>query len=232
MERFKNTGSIFGNAQRTSFEYMKMLKNQYSKNCKVLVVDDVDGLHSIGFARKGNLVSYYESKKIYFNGGKIDDFNIIGIKKRLEYEKSFLDIKLNNCNFYEQRITEKYDFVYCFRSLQRESNKHISMKQKIKKLQSSVKKGGYLYIFYHLAKKETDYSNYYKNQYLRTGEMKEYFNKYDWEIISLIEHNKHTSHKKHPNHNRDHFHRVGHIFLKKKKVKTKNSFNYEIVTLF
>ena len=46
MNRTKEVRSVFGNAQRTSYEYIKFLKEKYNTNFRILVVDDKDGLHS------------------------------------------------------------------------------------------------------------------------------------------------------------------------------------------
>ena len=48
----------------------------------------------------------------------------------------------------------------------------------MRKLLSSVKENGLIYIFYHLAENEHDYINYPKEQYFRRLEMREYFD--DW----------------------------------------------------
>lgn len=43
--------SVFGIAQRTSYEYMKLLNEKTNGNFKILVVDDKDGIHSLPFAK-------------------------------------------------------------------------------------------------------------------------------------------------------------------------------------
>lgn len=125
---------------------------------------------------------------------------------------------IRNNNFYKTRIEERYEFVYCYRSLHEKHNKEIPMNRKIRKILSSVKEGGYVYIFCHMAKNEKDISNFSKNQYLRSGEMKTYFNKKNWEIITLIENNRLTRHNGHPGHKNNHEHKVGHVFARKKKL--------------
>lgn len=42
--------SVFGNVQRTSYEYMNLLSKTKKDNFKTLVIDDKDGLHFIPFA--------------------------------------------------------------------------------------------------------------------------------------------------------------------------------------
>lgn len=70
MIRKIDVGSVFGNAQRTSYEYMKLLNEKHNGNFKTLVIDDKDGLHSLPFANHdyngttGQDVFYKLQKKI------------------------------------------------------------------------------------------------------------------------------------------------------------------------
>lgn len=87
------------------------------------------------------------------------------------------------------------------------------MDRKIRKLLASVKENGYIYILYHLPDKDWDYSNFGKEQYLRTGQLPPYL--YDFEIISFKERPNKIIHKAHPYNNQDHKHRVGYICARK-----------------
>ena len=232
MLRKIDVGSVFGNAQRTSYEYMKLLSKTKEGNFKTLVIDDKDGLHSIPFANYGSKVVMYEPNEIYINGGVIDNYNILPITYRKNYDKVKDKIDIKNKNFYETNIDEKFDFVYCYRSLHEKHNKKIPMKTKIRKLLSSVKDDGYIYIFYHMAKNENDISNFSKNQYLRSGEMINYFNPDVWDVISIIEEKSSTIHNGHPFHPKTHEHRVGHIFAKKKNTRLSHVYTYEITGLY
>lgn len=231
MIRKIDVASVFGNAQRTSYEYMKLLNEKYNNNFKTLVVDDKDGLHSIPFANHGSKVVMYEPNDVYINGGIIDDINITPITNRKYFKENKSKIEIRNENFYEAKVEDKYEFVYCYRSLHEKHNKKIPMKRKIRKLLSSVKDGGYIYIFYHIAKNEKDISNFPRNQYLRNGEMKTYFNPKLWDVISLIEDITPTNHKGHPNHKKDHTHIVGHVFARKKNNRLVHKSYYEIIGL-
>ncbi len=142
MYKNTNVGSAFGNAQRTSYEYMNLLSKTKKDNFKTLVIDDKDGLHSIPFANHGSKVVMYEPNEIYINGGVIDNYNILPITYRKNYDKVKDKIEIKNKNFYETNIDEKFDFVYCYRSLHEKHNKTIPMKTKIRKLLSSVKDDG------------------------------------------------------------------------------------------
>lgn len=152
--------SVFGMAQRTSYEYMKFLNEKCNGNFRTLVVDDKDGLHSIPFANHGSKVVMYEPNEVYINGGLVDDINISPITNRKYFEVNKNKIEIRNKNFYECRVEDRYEFVYCFRTLHENHNKKITMKRKMRKLLSSVKEGGYIYILYHMAKNENDISNY------------------------------------------------------------------------
>ena len=231
MKRKIDVGSVFGNAQRTSYEYMKLLNKECNGNYRTLVIDDKDGLHSLPFANHGANVVMYEPNSIYIDGGKIDDFNITPITNRKYYKENKNKIEIKQQNFYESKIDDKYDLVYCYRSLHENHNKKIPMQRKMRKLLSSVKDNGYIYIFYHMAKNEKDISNFSRNQYFRKGEMATYFDPKVWDIITIIENEHYTLHNGHPKHKKNHEHKVGHIFAKKKNTRIVHKYNYEIVIL-
>ena len=86
MIRKIEVGSVFGIAQRTSYEYMKLLNKNFNEGFKTLVVDDKDGLHSLPFANHGSKVVMYEPNKVYIDGGVIDDINITPITNRKYYK--------------------------------------------------------------------------------------------------------------------------------------------------
>lgn len=102
------------------------------------------------------------------------------------------------------------------------------MSRKVRKLLSAVKVNGYIYIFYHLAIDEDNYEKYSKEQYLRSGEMKKYFDIDNWEIITIIERENDMIHRPHPNNNEIHFHRVGYVFARKKNNRLKYRLNFKI----
>ena len=88
MIRKVDVRSVFGTAQRTSYEYMKLLNEKTNGNFKTLVVDDKDGLHSLPFANHGSKVVMYEPNEVYINGGIIDDINITPINNRKYYKEN------------------------------------------------------------------------------------------------------------------------------------------------
>ena len=129
MKRKIDVGSVFGNAQRTSYEYMKLLNKEYNGEFKVLVVDDKDGLHSIPFANHGANVVMYEPNEVYIKGGVIADDIISPIINRKYYKEYKNNIEIRNKNFYEERVEDKYNFVYCYRSLNEKDISNFSVNQ-------------------------------------------------------------------------------------------------------
>ena len=228
MKRSIDVKSVYGQLQRTGYEYIKILSKEFENNYNVLVIDDKDGLCSIPFALKGAKVTLYEPDERFIYGGIVNEFIVQPIYKRKNFNKVCQNIEIVIKNFYEERIEKKYEFVYCYRSIHQNHNKHISMKRKIQKILSSVKEGGYVYILYYLVTEENNMNNFCKNQYLRNGEMINYFDKKHWKIISNIEDNRLTQHNPHPGHNMSHYHRVGRIFAKKKKLRVKYKYKYNI----
>lgn len=89
MIRKIDVGSVFGTAQRTSYEYMKLLKEKHK-----------DGLQSLPFAHHESKVVMYESNKIYINGGIIDNEIITPISNRKYYKENLDKIEIRNKNFY------------------------------------------------------------------------------------------------------------------------------------
>ena len=83
-----------------------------------------------------------------------------------------------------------------------------------------------------MAKNENDTSNFSRNQYLRSGEIINYFNPDVWFVISVIEEKSNTIHNGHPFHFKTHEHRVGHIFVKKKNTRLSHVYIYEITGLY
>ena len=131
MIRKVDVGSVFGTAQRTSYEYMKLLNEKTNGNFRTLVVDDKDGLHSIPFATHGSKVVMYEPNEVYINGGVIDDIAITPITNRKYFKENESKIEIRNTNFYESKVEDKYDFVYCYRSLHENHNKKIQINHKV-----------------------------------------------------------------------------------------------------
>ena len=81
----------------------------------------------------------YEQQEEFINGGIIDDFNIVGLKEKLKYFHYDDKVNLFERNFFEQKVEKEYDFLFCYKSLHLNCNKHIPKERKMKKLLSSVK---------------------------------------------------------------------------------------------
>ena len=149
MNRVKDVGSVYGEPQRMSLEHIKRLNKKFNYDYNVLVVDDKDGLHSISFANHGvKSVTMYEPNKNYIYGGEVGGYKITPITNRKNFKKNADRITIVNKCFYTERVEKQYDFVFCYRSLHETCNKKVPMYRKIRKLLSSVKPNGYIYIFY------------------------------------------------------------------------------------
>lgn len=224
----KGYGSAFGAPQRTCYCYIKYLNEYYKRKFNVLVIDALDGIHVLPFARKNNLVDCYETNKTLLYGGVLDGFNIIGLKEKMNIFKLNNLIKIYEENFYEKKCDKKYDFVYVYRSLHLNRNKNIINERKIRKILSSVKENGYVYILYHLADNEKDYINFPKNQYFRKGEIARLFDE-RWDIIDNHERKDKTIHNRHPFNCTEHKHKVGYIFARKKSNRVKYKYHYNFI---
>lgn len=228
----KGYKSVFGESPKTSYIYADIVREKLKRKYDVLVVDCLDGYCLMPFARKRLNVDGYESEKVFLYGGKKNNIDIMGLKNRIDndsYKKEY-SIKYYNTNYYLDNSKKKYDFVYVYKSLHRNSNEDISMLDKVNRLLDSVSDGGFIYIFYHLAIDEKDYVKYPKNQYLRSFEMTRYFNKADFTILNCHEREKLKLHKAHIGNEKDHEHRIGYIFAQKQLhgVNKNYKFHYKI----
>jgi hypothetical protein len=191
----KGQKSIFGEVPKIVYNYADIVKKGLKRKYDVLLIDCVDGLCLMPFVRQNLKVYGYEVNQTYLYGG-ILNFNmgkekeeIIGLKNRLANEKISDNVSYYNKNYYLEKLEYAYDFVFVYKSLHRNHNKDILMKEKINKILTSVANNGYVFIYYYLAVNESDYNKYPANQYLRAYEMTKYFNN-EWKIINCNEYNK------------------------------------------
>ena len=105
-------------------------------------------------------------------------------------------------------------FTSC--SLHYTANKDFTLKEKTKKLQSIVKKDGYLYIDYMMAIDEIDLNKYPSEKFYRKNEILGYFDN-SFEIISFKENHNPTFEGAHVDCAEDHFHRFGYILARRVK---------------
>lgn len=193
------TASLFGNMP---YIYQKKVNKWSSKKInektKFLIVDDKDGQLGMCPLRKNIPIVVYEPNKVFLDGGKTEvplnvpnteEFifvkrNILGFKDRITTEMLYAKSVLMNKNYYNFDDEEKYDYVAACHSVDRDSNKDLTMEYKINKLKHNVKDGGYLYLEYYVALKEDDFELYPANQYLRNNEILNYFDFNEWTIIT------------------------------------------------
>lgn len=150
LERTYKAGSIYGNPNQQVYDYIDFLKKKINNKANVLIVDANDGKNAIPFIKNDFNVVCYENDEILLNGGMYENKKTQGLKKRIADCSSENNVIVKELNFYEVKEIKKYDFVYADSSLNLPKNSEIPMKRKVRKLMSSVKEGGYLYIYYDL----------------------------------------------------------------------------------
>ena len=127
--------------QQYTKHIIKYVDNHFNndKNIKILIPNALDGLHILRTARRGFKLGCYERQDELINGGIIDNFNTIGLKEKLNYFNYNDKVNLYEKNFFEQKVEKECDFLFCYKSLHLNCNKHIPKERKMKKLLSSVK---------------------------------------------------------------------------------------------
>lgn len=221
----KGNKSIYSDTPKTLLTYEEKLRNEFNGSFCVLIPNCMDGYSVLPLLRRNHYVDAYEINEILINGGNYDNFYTRGLLNKVNEENLQDKFCLFQKNFYENKIVKQYNFVYSYRSLHLKENSNIEMHRKIRKLQSSVKDGGFIYIFYYIADNEEDYESYPANSYLRTYEMKKFFDKNNWEIIYSVE-NHTRQHGPHINNPNLHYHKTGTIFAKKKNFRRKLKYKY------
>lgn len=215
LNRTYKKGSIFGDPDQQVYDYINFFKTRYNTILDCLVVDANDGKNVFPFARNNFNVTCYEDNEILLNGGIFNHTYAIGLNKRI-VDSKLNNITVKNLNYYEVKEIKKYDFVYVSLSLNLEKNKHISIKDKVRKLKSSVKVDGYLYIYYELIIDNKEKSN----SYLKFNEMRTYFDLEDWQLLYICERQKKLSNINTITN--------GYIFARKKNNRKKYKYNFEI----
>ena len=138
----KGYSSCFGeDYQQYTKHIIKYVDNHFNndKNIKILIPNALDGLHILRTARRDFKFDCYETQDEFINGGIIDNFNTIGLKEKLNYFNYNDKVNLYGKNFFEQKVEKECDFLFCYKSLHLNCNKHIPKERKMKKLLSSVK---------------------------------------------------------------------------------------------
>ncbi len=100
----KNYGSSFGEPyQEFSKFILKYIENYYKERPTILIPNALDGLHVLTSVRKGFTVECYETVQEYINGGTIGNFNITGLKNKLNYFNMNDKVILHEKNFFETK---------------------------------------------------------------------------------------------------------------------------------
>lgn len=192
------TTSLFGNIPYIFQK--KVMKWEYRKNqkdTKFLIIDDKDGLLGLCALRKNIPVVIYEPNKIFVDGGKHQvpinipntenyifiNRTIYGFKDRVSNELLECKYKVITKSYYDVIDRNKYDYVTACRSLHLDTNDMYTIEQKINKIKSNVKDGGYIYLEYYIANTD-DEEKYHSNKYLKYDEILKYFPDREWEILT------------------------------------------------
>lgn len=214
-----NSASIFGKSAKVTYS----LAQELTPSSSILIPDAYDGWQVFPFlSNTTHHVTAYEPNIKYINGQIATEQrkkHCKGLKTRINDRHLSSRITYHCSNYYEQETTSTYDFVFVYKSLHRNLNNNICMKQKIKKLQSSVNDKGSLYIYYHLAIDENDTMNYPENQYLKINEMMSYFDSNEWDFIYYKERIKPRKDGPHYKNKKVHYHKIGYIYVKRKTQK-------------
>ena len=218
------TKSVYGEANQQVYDYIEFLDSTFKRNCNVLVVDAKDGQNVVPFAKKGFNVVCYETDKKMLNGGIINNQLVQGLNKRVNDYSLNNQVIIKDNNFYENKEIKKFDFVYVEDSLNLSKYKNITLKKKVRRLMSTVKEGGYLYIYYDMAVIEEDYITYSPNLYFRTNEIQSYFDLEDWKIVYTCERLSENKNYNHYNQER----RVGYLLAMKVRNRRKYKYHYSV----
>lgn len=124
--------------QQYTKHIIKYVDNHFN-NDKNINTKCFNGLHILHTARRGFKLGCYETQDELINGGIIDNFNTIGLKEKLNYFNYNDKVNLYEKNFFKQKVEKECDFLFCYKSLHLNCNKHIPKERKMKKLLSSVK---------------------------------------------------------------------------------------------
>lgn len=135
----KGYSSCFDEDYQQYTKHIIKYVNNHFNNDKNINTKCFNGLHILHTARRGFKLGCYETQDELINGGIIDNFNTIGLKEKLNYFNYNDKVNLYEKNFFEQKVEKECDFLFCYKSLHLNCNKHIPKERKMKKLLSSVK---------------------------------------------------------------------------------------------
>lgn len=234
------TKSIWGKPPGRLYKLISLSEKKFKNGFNACVVGCSDGKFLLPFARKGHNVTGYDLDDVALKGGE-KDFPVVpryikykysehfeskiyplerrpvlGVIERLKKEKLSESAKIIRADYYKSNFSKKFDVVVTSCSLHYSINKSISLEKKIKKLMQIVDIGGLLYIEYMMAIQDNDYELYDRNKFLRSKEIKNYFND-AWKILHIKEYQKPSFEGAHVDCVVDHFHRFGYVLAERKK---------------
>lgn len=208
---FTKSLSVFGEPKISTIKQLQKFI-ELDKNSKILIPNCQDGIYVLPFAKISNNIVCYEENEILLNGGIIDDFYSLGLTNRLKGANLRKNVKIKKCNYYDVNNSNKYDLVVAIRTLQLKENDKYNIDEKINKLMSNVREGGYLYLVYYIDE-DIEVSH---NQIIRYNQIKKNIDLDKWNILYYRDNfQRYTTHCSHPYNKGVHQHKVGFMLLKK-----------------
>ena len=217
----KRIASIFGEPNKIAY----ILAKNLNKNSSILIPDGYDGLNALPFLANGHTVTIYEPDTLFIEGEEpLTPTSIYGLNRRIEAYGYKRKMKCINQNYYTSKAYKKYDHVFVYKSLHRDCNNSISIKDKILKLLKAVNDTGSIYIYYHLPNDENINSNCYPNE----NEIIKFFDPLEWDIMLSRERNKLKLDKCNYGVVSNQYHKIGYIHARKKSSIHTYRFNISI----
>lgn len=231
------THSCWGKPPARIYNFIKKIKS----NSTICIVGCSDGKFVFPFLRKGFDVTAIDIDEIALFGGektipearksipkckynnspdkrKYDHLPaktiyIDGLLKRVRQEKLEEKFHLIMNDYYRNPPAQQFDVVFTSCSIQYKANRSIPVENLIFTLKNNVKTNGYLYMDYMMPLED---SHEWKSEhFLRTGQIRKYFETDEWEICYIQEMKKPVFEAAHIDRPEDHFHRFGYILAKK-----------------
>ena len=237
------TKSIWGRPPTRLYNLIKLAENTFDGNFTACVVGCSDGKFLFPFARKGHHVTGYEvdksalygatkefpifkhTKPIPYSGKQsLEPFptkqmSYIGCLEKIKLERVESLVNVEELDFYANPPKENFDVVFTSCSYQYSLNARKTLQEKTRVIQDIVKDGGFLYVDYMMAIDEQDFVAYPAVKYFRKGQMMEFFEPEQWNVISIRENNKPSFEYARTEHPYHHYHRFGYILAQKKRQK-------------
>ena len=108
----KGNKSVYCTAPKTLYVYEEKLRKEFNGDFTILIPNCMDGYSVLSLLRKNNYVDCYEMNNILIEGGYINNFYTRGLLAKVTDEELNDRMNLYKKNFYDNRISKQYNFVY------------------------------------------------------------------------------------------------------------------------